>query len=155
MDPKYNWLVSRIAHQQEIRYKGLLENRVKHSQAIVGGSCSASQHCLGGSAMALRAFVIDLSNGDWPEEGGITDETFPRDLPMPSVWNFPAEFECQFCFKAKKLQEPSDWTKHFHEDMHQFTCTYEICKEPKSLKRKADWIWHENERYRHFEWWIC
>ncbi len=42
MDPRFKWLVSRIAHQQELRYKNLLELRVKHSQAIVAGNCSAA-----------------------------------------------------------------------------------------------------------------
>ena len=74
---------------------------------------------------------------------------------MPPCRNFPAEFECQLCFKAKKLHKPSDWTKHVHEDVQPFTCTYDKCKEPKSFKRKADWVRHENERHRHLEWWIC
>ena len=74
---------------------------------------------------------------------------------MPPIRNLPAEFECQLCFKAKKFQKPSDWTKHVHEDVQPFTCTYDKCKEPKSFKRKADWVRHENERHRHLEWWIC
>ncbi len=74
---------------------------------------------------------------------------------MPPTRNLPAEFECQLCFKAKKFQKPSDWTKHVHEDVQPFTCTYDKCKEPKSFKRKADWVRHENERHRHLEWWIC
>ncbi len=52
MDSRHHWLVSRIAHQQEIRYKNLLELRVKHLQAIMNRSCGAAHHCvaLGGSA---------------------------------------------------------------------------------------------------------
>jgi hypothetical protein len=176
MDSQYNWLVSRIAHQQEIRYKNLLEMRVKHSQAIGRRECAAGPLCLalGGSTTLLdmngrqlvdkskaggqgssRA-VSDFSNDDTnPREGALTDETFPRGVPMPPTRNFPAEFECQLCFKAKKFQKPTDWTKHVHEDVAPFTCTYENCKEPKSFKRKADWVRHENERHRHLEWWIC
>jgi hypothetical protein len=46
MDPKNKWLVSRIAHQQEIRYKNLLDLRVKHSQAIISKTCSAGLLCV-------------------------------------------------------------------------------------------------------------
>ena len=172
MDPRYNWLVSRIAHQQEIRYKNLLDLRVKHSQAIMNQNCGAQRHCvaLGGNATLLDAkgnprdserntsglqLVTDFSDDSNPGEGALTDETFPQGVPMPPSRNLPAEFECQLCFKAKKFQKPSDWTKHVHEDVQPFTCTYDKCKEPKSFKRKADWVRHENERHRHLEWWIC
>jgi hypothetical protein len=172
MDTRYNWLVSRIAHQQEIRYKNLLDLRVKHSQAINSRTCSAGRHCVaqGGNATLLDAkgdprdsernpaglqLVTDFSDDSNPGEGALTDETFPSGVPMPPTRNLPAEFECQLCFKAKKFQKPSDWTKHVHEDVQPFTCTYDKCKEPKSFKRKADWVRHENERHRHLEWWIC
>jgi len=173
MHPQYKWLVSRIAHQQEIRYKNLLDLRVKHSQATANRNCVAGRHCveLGGSATLLDAqgkpresehmalglqVVTDFSDHDSnPGEGALTEETFPLGVPMPASRNLPAEFECQLCFKAKKFQKPSDWTKHVHEDVQPFTCTYDKCKEPKSFKRKADWVRHENERHRHLEWWIC
>jgi hypothetical protein len=172
MDPQYNWLVSRIAHQQEVRYKNLLELRVKHLQAISNASCGAGRHCmsLGGSATLLDGkgnprdsepktsllhLQTDISDDSYPGEGALTNETFPQGVPMPPTRNLPAEFECQLCFKAKKFQKPSDWTKHVHEDVQPFTCTYNKCKEPKSFKRKADWVRHENERHRHLEWWIC
>ncbi|CAG8982621.1 hypothetical protein HYALB_00008113 [Hymenoscyphus albidus] len=173
MEPRYNWLVSRIAHQQEIRYKSLLELRVKHSQAISNRSCSAGTHCvsMGGSATLLDIkgnpeppdqpgpilqLVTDFSDDDSNHgERALTEETFPPGVPMPPTRNLPAEFECQLCFKSKKFQKPSDWTKHVHEDVQPFTCTYDKCKEPKSFKRKADWVRHENERHRHLEWWIC
>jgi hypothetical protein len=176
MDPQYKWLVSRIANQQEIRYKNLLEMRVKHSQAIGSRACAAGTHCvaLGGRATLLDAkgnprdsegntsmglqLVTDfdhISDDSNPGEGALTDETFPQGVPMPPTKNLPAEFECQLCFKAKKFQKPSDWTKHVHEDVQPFTCTYDKCKEPKSFKRKADWVRHENERHRHLEWWVC
>ena len=170
MDPRYHWLVSRIAHQQEIRYKSLLEMRVKHYQVIQNGHCSAGHHCiaLGGSAILLDAkgkprdsishssmYGAEASDDSNPGEGALSDETFPTGVPMPPTRNLPAEFECQLCFKSKKFQKPSDWTKHVHEDVQPFTCTYEKCKEPKSFKRKADWVRHENERHRHLEWWVC
>ncbi|RDL36771.1 C2H2 and C2HC zinc finger [Venustampulla echinocandica] len=173
MDSRYNWLVSRIAHQQEIRYKNLLDLRVKHFQAVGNRNCSAGRHCLalGGSTTLLDAkgnprepdqsglglqLVTDFSDDDSnPGEGALTDDTFPQGVPVPPTRTLPAEFECQLCFKSKKFQKPSDWTKHVHEDVQPFTCTYDKCKEPKSFKRKADWVRHENERHRHLEWWIC
>lgn len=171
MDPKNKWLVSRIAHQQEIRYKNLLELRVKHSQVILSRNCSAGSFCVAQNAAATPGDVkvqalSDLGplqvvtdfhsdNDSNPGEGALNDETFPPGVPMPPTRNLPAEFECQLCFKAKKFQKPSDWTKHVHEDVQPFTCTYEKCKEPKSFKRKADWVRHENERHRHLEWWVC
>jgi hypothetical protein len=170
MDPRNKWLVSRIAHQQEIRYKTLLEIRVKHSQAILSRSCSAGSLCVAqrkdssadatgqaSSGQGPLQVVTDFQSDDDSNhgEGALNDETFPQGVPMPPTRNLPAEFECQLCFKAKKFQKPSDWTKHVHEDVQPFTCTYDKCKEPKSFKRKADWVRHENERHRHLEWWIC
>ncbi|PBP28308.1 C2H2 finger domain-containing protein [Diplocarpon rosae] len=173
MDPRHDWLVSRIANQQEIRYKNLLDLRVKHLQAISSRDCSAGPHCSawGGSitlADAAKGNVRDKdhtagrqSKTEFSDEefnpGGaaLTDETFPPGVPMPPSRNLPAEFECSICFKTKKIQKPSDWTKHVHEDVQPFTCTYDKCKEPKSFKRKADWVRHENERHRHLEWWVC
>ncbi|KAI9642359.1 hypothetical protein NHQ30_009163 [Ciborinia camelliae] len=172
MNPKFNWLVSRIAHQQEIRYKNLLDQRVKHMQAIVNHNCSARPHCIamGGGATLFDAkgkarenertagglqLVTDFSDDSNPGEGALSSETFPKGVPLPPTRNLPAEFECQLCFKAKKFHKPSDWTKHVHEDVQPFTCTYDKCREPKSFKRKADWVRHENERHRHLEWWKC
>jgi len=173
MDPKYSWLVSRVAHQQEVRYKNLLNLRVKHQKDVSLRSCAAGQHCvaLGGNATLIDAkgqprqpdnglglqIITDMDNDSDsnPGEGALTDETFPQGVPKPPTKNLPAEFECQLCFKAKKFQKPSDWTKHVHEDVQPFTCTYDKCKESKSFKRKADWVRHENERHRHLEWWVC
>ncbi|MCJ1391304.1 hypothetical protein MMC18_004167 [Xylographa bjoerkii] len=80
---------------------------------------------------------------------------FPEAFPIPPVKRLPAQFECPFCFQVKVFQKPSDWSKHVHEDLQPFTCTFESCPEPKSFKRKADWIRHENERHRQLEWWLC
>ncbi|KOS16782.1 Zinc finger protein 60 [Escovopsis weberi] len=88
-------------------------------------------------------------------EGAITQESFPADIPLPPTQRLPAEFECQLCFQQKKLHKPSDWTKHVHEDVQPFTCTWEKCRDPKMFKRKADWVRHENEGHRQLEWWAC
>lgn len=75
--------------------------------------------------------------------------------PVPPSQGLPSEFECPFCFQVKKCLKPSDWAKHFCEDLQPFVCTFEQCTDPKSFKRKADWIRHENERHRQLERWVC
>ena len=90
-----------------------------------------------------------------PTDGIVTPSQFPDGVPMPPINRLPAEFECSLCFKVKKFLKPSDWSKHVHEDVQPFTCTFVNCVEPKSFKRKADWVRHENERHRQLEWWMC
>lgn len=154
------YLVDRIAHQQITRYKSLLNNKVKHLQHTSTGSCPCGPMCiaLGGSAVVLDAgrgvdplsTSYAASDGDiTPLEGAVTAESFPSDIPMPPTNTLPAEFECQICYQAKKFTKPSDWTKHVHEDVQPFTCTWEKCREPKLFKRKADWVRHENEGHRY------
>jgi hypothetical protein len=166
------YLVDRIAHQQVVRYKSLLQWRVKHQGSIASNNCPAGHHCiaLGGSPTLLEPknqhrdsdasntgaqALADVSDGDSNPEGALAAESFPPGVPMPPAQALPAEFECQLCFRVKKFQKPSDWTKHVHEDVQPFTCTYANCKEPKSFKRKADWVRHENERHRRLSWWTC
>jgi hypothetical protein len=169
-DPNSKYLVDRIAHQQIIRYKGLLNLKVKHLQQTATGHCPSGSLCiaLGGSARtldakgdqrglgALSARFDGSDDGDMtPLEGAINQESFPCDIPMPPHTTLPAEFECQLCYQPKKFQKPSDWTKHVHEDVQPFTCTWPSCRDPKIFKRKADWVRHENEGHRHLEWWTC
>ncbi|KAM0276150.1 hypothetical protein ACHAQH_007038 [Verticillium albo-atrum] len=167
LETNSNYLVDRIAHQQIIRYKQLLNFKVKHLQ--VGAGCSCGSLCVaqGGIATVLDqkgepkgldplSTNYDIDDGDMtPIEGAITQESFPPDIPMPLTPSLPAEFECQLCFQAKKFNKPSDWTKHVHEDVQPFTCTWDRCRDPKIFKRKADWVRHENEGHRHLEWWTC
>ncbi|ORX95303.1 hypothetical protein BCR34DRAFT_199602, partial [Clohesyomyces aquaticus] len=94
-------------------------------------------------------------DGEPPPEGTVVSAQFPSGVPLPPVKRLPAEFECPLCFKVKKFYKPSDWTKHVHEDVQPFTCTFPNCGEPKSFKRKADWVRHENERHRQLENWTC
>jgi hypothetical protein len=170
-DMKPDYLIDRIAHQQVVRYKALLGWRVKHSGLIANGSCAAGKHCmtLGGAPTLFEPknqprdsdiagslqIMADGSDGDSNPEGALAPESFPPGVPMPPALTLPAEFECQLCFRVKRFQKPSDWTKHVHEDVQPFTCTYPNCKEPKSFKRKADWVRHENERHRRLTWWTC
>lgn len=165
------YLVDRIAHQQIVRYKSLLNAKVKHLQVTQNRNCQCGALCmdLGGSPNILDSrgdprgldplsARFEGSDGDiTPLEGPgvISPESFPPDIPMPPATILPAEFECQLCFQAKKFQKPSDWTKHVHEDVQPFTCTWDRCRDPKIFKRKADWVRHENEGHRHLEWWDC
>ncbi|KAI2471024.1 hypothetical protein F4781DRAFT_149943 [Annulohypoxylon bovei var. microspora] len=168
--PRENsWLADRIAHQMVVRYKGLQSAKVKHLNQVNQRKCTCGTLCLslGGSAVPLDgrggergvdplSARPDSSDGDTtPLEGGINSESFPLGIPMPPTMSLPAEFECQLCFASKKFQKPSDWTKHVHEDVQPFTCTWEKCRDPKMFKRKADWVRHENEGHRHLEWWTC
>ena len=169
------FLLQRISQEQVRRYKKLVESKIKHSQAVGNQRCSSGTFCfeLGGQATPLppRTSAKDpestyaqfqvSANGDSDNEGAafaegaVTAAQFPSGIPLPPTKWLPAEFECPLCFKVKRFQKPSDWTKHVHEDVQPFTCTFARCTEPKSFKRKADWVRHENERHRHLEWWKC
>ena len=165
---RHDFLVDRIAHQQVVRYKQLLSAKVTHLR--VGANCACGSLCMaqGGTAIVQNVkndargkdpvsaqFDEDDDDDTAPVEGAIHPDSFPADIPMPPTQQLPAEFECQLCYARKKVTKPSDWTKHVHEDVQPFTCTWDRCKDPKPFKRKADWVRHENEGHRHLEWWTC
>ncbi|KAF2187086.1 hypothetical protein K469DRAFT_496138, partial [Zopfia rhizophila CBS 207.26] len=170
-----DYMVERITQEQIRRYKRLLEFRVKHLNAVKNRNCPSTKFCtaLGGESKQLppRAGNKDSDapfigfqitapgssddDGEPPPEGTVVSAQFPSGVPLPPVKRLPAEFECPLCFKVKKFYKPSDWTKHVHEDVQPFTCTFPNCGEPKSFKRKADWVRHENERHRQLENWTC
>jgi hypothetical protein len=170
-----DFMVERITQEQMRRYKRLLEFRVKHMNAVQKHDCASVGFCpdLGGEAKQLppRAgnkdpdapfigFQVTAPGGSEDDgepapEGTVQSAQFPSGVPLPPVKRLPAEFECPLCFKVKKFYKPSDWTKHVHEDVQPFTCTFPNCGEPKSFKRKADWVRHENERHRQLENWTC
>ena len=169
------FLVDRIAQEQLRRYKKLVDFKIKHLQATSVRKCPSEKHCveLGGEP----TYLPSKASGREPEhshtgfsitgpapsdddvnalaEGIVTPAQFPLGVPMPPVKRLPAEFECSLCFKVKRFSKPSDWSKHVHEDVQPFTCTFPTCADPKSFKRKADWVRHENERHRQLEWWQC
>lgn len=169
-------LIQRFAQAQLRRYKNLVELQQKHSMAVANGTCKSGNNCfaLGGKESLLQQrknpvdseagqtqfHITDFSQGcDQPSyvlgEGAIATAQFPPGVPLPPVSRLPARFECPLCFEAKTIQKPSDWSKHVHEDLQPFTCSFPECNEPKSFKRKADWVRHENERHRQLEWWTC
>jgi len=170
------FLLERVAQEQVKRYKRLVDAKAKHNEHVTSGSCSAKGFCLlsGGQSNdlpprpgnkdpdnALVGFQImrpgmteddlDMSN----EGQTMVAAQFPSGVPLPPVNRLPAEFECPLCFKVKKFYKPSDWTKHVHEDVQPFVCTFAGCNESKPFKRKADWVRHENERHRQLESWVC
>ncbi len=169
------YMMDRVAQEQLRRYKKLVDFKVKHVQAIRNKRCPSGQHCpeLGGEPTYLPSKSsgkeIQQSHtgfsvaGPSPSDddanaladGIVTPAQFPPGVPMPPVKRLPAKFECSLCYKVKTFNKPSDWSKHVHEDVQPFTCTFPTCVEPKSFKRKADWVRHENERHRQLEWWQC
>ncbi|MCJ1288151.1 hypothetical protein MMC26_007506 [Xylographa opegraphella] len=170
-----HYLVDRIGQEQLRRYKKLVEFKVKHAQARQLANCASGTHCFdrGGvptyfpskssqkePRLSHTGFsTVPQEELDEDEEvvadGAVTAAQFPPGVPMPPVKRLPAQFECPLCFTVKRFQKPSDWSKHVHEDLQPFTCTFPTCPDPKSFKRKADWVRHENERHRQLEWWRC
>jgi len=170
-----DFMFDRIAQEQLRRFKKLMEFKIKHVQALSIRKCASGKHCseLGEGPTYLRprmsarepepshpgfavaSFGQSDEDVDALAEGIVTPAQFSQGVPMPPVKRLPAEFECSLCFKVKKFHKPSDWSKHVHEDIQPFTCTFQNCAEPKSFKRKADWVRHENERHRQLEWWMC
>ncbi|KAH8660462.1 hypothetical protein BX600DRAFT_514067 [Xylariales sp. PMI_506] len=164
------YLVNRIAHQMLVRYKSLLNAKVRHLQSISQGRCSSGPRCISsqGSTLVL-SHVVNTRPSSGPSPPGNRDQqvdddldvthimpkSFPPGIPMPPAPALPAQFECQICFQALEVLKPSDWTKHVHADVQPFTCTWERCRDPKMFKRKVDWLRHENEAHRHVEWWTC
>ena len=169
------YLVDRIGQEQLRRYKKLVEFKVKHAQAKQLGNCESGEQCVDKGGLP-KYFPSKVSHKepvyshtgfsitgqedlDEDEEavadGAVSEAQFPPGVPVPPVKRLPAQFECPLCFTVKKFQKPSDWSKHVHEDLQPFTCTFPTCPDPKSFKRKADWVRHENERHRQLEWWTC
>ncbi|KAL9637523.1 MAG: hypothetical protein Q9164_002138 [Protoblastenia rupestris] len=168
------FMFDRIAQEQLRRFKKLMDFKIKHTQVVNARKCSSGKHCteLGGeptylpskstrdpetsnTGFSVSGVVPSDDDVNALAEGIVTPAQFPPGVPLPPVKRLPAEFECSLCFKVKRFQKPSDWSKHVHEDVQPFTCTFGTCADPKSFKRKADWVRHENERHRQLEWWQC
>ncbi|KAG5971203.1 hypothetical protein E4U56_007043 [Claviceps arundinis] len=157
MGKKQEYLLDRIAHHQVQRYKKLLTAKVEHLRQ--GPNCPSGILCTAAPNALNATLPTEIDDEDSPSpspERNIHLDTFPTGIPFPPVQYFPSEFECPLCYEKKKCQKPSDWTKHVHEDLQPFTCTWASCRDAtKMFKRKADWVRHENEGHRHLEWWMC
>ncbi|KAK3957087.1 hypothetical protein QBC32DRAFT_329590, partial [Pseudoneurospora amorphoporcata] len=158
------YLVDRVVYQQKVRYKALLNLKKDHEQHLMNKSCPSGSKCIksGGKAKMLkpgpngRGFTERSEDDMPPGDKMINLNQFPANIPPPITRDLPAELECQLCFQARVFGKPSDWTKHVHEDVSPFACTWEHCRDGnKTFKRKADWVRHENEGHRHLEWWKC
>ena len=173
------FMVDRVTKEQIVRHRRLVEVRMKHEAMVRRRKCPSSNFCFqlghgpryispvndshasqNASEVTASPCYIVVADGTEPpktdpEDGSVMIATFPDGIPIPPVNQLPAEFECPLCFQVKKIHKPSDWTKHVHEDVQPFTCSFPNCGDPKSFKRKADWVRHENERHRQLEKWIC
>jgi hypothetical protein len=162
------FLADRIAYEQIRRFKELKGYKVRHVQDVHMKRCGSGTHCsaLGGQPTYLPARsnnkgektqIFFMKSHPDTDQSGITPTNFQYGIPEPPVSQLPATFECSLCFKERKgTNKPSDWTKHVHEDLQPFTCTFRMCTtEKKSFKRKADWVRHENECHRHLDEWRC
>lgn len=162
-------VLERIVQEQMKRHQRLVDFRSRHETALGRKSCPSGARCNaagGGPNYEMSNFstkdgppaVFHIIQPDGSHELPAEESipaTFPDGIPIPPICRLPAEFECPLCFQVKKFMKPSDWTKHVHEDVQPFTCTFPSCAEPKSFKRKADWVRHESERHRHLESWRC
>jgi hypothetical protein len=165
-------ILDRLVQEQVKRYRRLVDARTEHQRDALSGKCASEHLCAahggqpepitakpgGKGAANLPIFQIvppgtTLDNSELP--GDAQAATFRGGVPQPPVQTLPSRFECQYCFQAKDFKKPSDWTKHIHEDVQPFTCTFPDCNDPKSFKRKADWVRHESERHRQLESWTC
>lgn len=169
------FLLERIAQEQVKRYRILVDLRIEHHQHVINNTCESGQRCadLGTGPKYLRPLKARADKDEKSSIFQISAETpfheiehlnfeetpqlatFPDGIPPPPVKQFPAEFECPICFKIKRLQKPSDWSKHCFEDLYPFICSFGDCSEPKSFNRKADWSRHESERHLKLETWTC
>ncbi|CAF9922499.1 MAG: hypothetical protein GOMPHAMPRED_002582 [Gomphillus americanus] len=165
------FLADRLAMEQRRRYKKLVELKSNHAKLVAVGACPSGPFCIEGEShieyfdakaqkdTGISATGIGMAgdeDGDeMLDEGFLNENNFPSGMPSTPAKKLPAQFECPLCFQVKKFAKPSDWSKHVHEDLQPFTCTFADCPDPKSFKRKADWVRHENERHRELEWWIC
>lgn len=162
MNPKLaeqnTFLVARLGHHLVARYNNLLQTRVVHFQQTITGDCPSGNMCIasGGSAVALgeklktHGMGSSSSSYEAGSEMELSDLDFPPNVPVPPTKSFPAKFECQICFRETNIIEPSDWTRHVHEDVQPFICTWERCRRNHTFKRYDDWVRHENENHRVF-----
>ncbi|KAH8769759.1 P-loop containing nucleoside triphosphate hydrolase protein, partial [Hyaloscypha finlandica] len=106
MDPKYQWRADRISHQQAIKYKNLLDIRVKHSEALHWDSLDLRQgkgtgriillHSLTGSgktalAQAAQAYGNLLFKASIGDLGMIPERleiSLRENLHLARIWDY-------------------------------------------------------------------
>jgi hypothetical protein len=105
MDPKDQWLASRISHQQAIKYKNLLDIRVKHSEALHWGSLDLLQgkgtgffillHCVPGIGTTAEAIaqangkpLFKTTTGDFGMIPERLEIRLREKFHLASIWNY-------------------------------------------------------------------
>jgi hypothetical protein len=167
-------ILDRLTEEQLRRFLRLTEEKKKHYKLASQGKCKSGDFCsltvgktqrLGPNGKSpdmagviyqiLKPGVAEADQSLAGKDQTVQPANFPSGIPNPPVEILPARFECPYCFRVREIRKPSDWTKHVHEDVQPFTCTFPDCAEPKSFKRKADWVRHESERHRQLDSWTC
>lgn len=161
-------ILERQVREQCNRYHRLVEMRAEHQNRALTGKCSSQHLCaqLGGRGEPILAKqgarsslpifqIVPAGLRPGTNSSDAQQATFRKGVPLPPVSTLPSKFECSYCFVVREFKKPSDWTKHIHEDVQPFTCTFPWCTDVKSFKRKADWVRHESERHRQLESWTC
>lgn len=155
MDPKITpWLFERISQEQLRRYQRLGELKALHDHEVTKNDCVSGRLCFSQGEKTHHTDEEEQGT-EMSDRLQIFKNQLPQGMPLPPISKWPAEFECNLCFRVVNVTKPSDWTKHIHEDLLPFTCTFPTCTVSQSYKRKTDWIRHENEKHRHLEWWSC
>ena len=152
-----SFLLQRLTQEQCRRYKRMVGIKIEHFELCQQEGCPAGSLCIDKRDYdgLGRETLKQIKYSARDRENSVELTALPPSYPVPPAEGLPSEFECPFCFKPKKCLKPSDWAKHFCEDLQPFVCTFEQCPDPKAFKRKADWIRHENERHRQLERWVC
>lgn len=120
MNPDCDWLVTRIGDQQVNRYLNLLSLQKQHNTAVEAGKCPSGKYCLALGRM-IKHFddekpittaksSVDTSRppiNSYSNTGSSFEESCHWGIPLSPTSKFPAEFECDICFKVKRFDTPS------------------------------------------------
>jgi hypothetical protein len=177
MDPKYQWQADRISHQQAIKYKNLLDIRVKHSEALHWDSLDLIQRKGTGLVILLygvpgigkilflttnRATVLDEAFKSRIHYKIYHPDLTPKqtlDIWKLNINRVPRIEEQSESYSARSATAANIQRRESAPQgllaMRTLSCIFENWKEPRVFKRNADWVRHENEQHRRSERWRC
>ncbi|PHH92005.1 hypothetical protein CDD83_9373 [Cordyceps sp. RAO-2017] len=143
-----------MLHSDEVAYILASEFKLGEGNGPFGGM--SGQETNAEDVMMTEGLASQRKDGedDMLSSDVISQEDFPRSIFMPPTPSLLATHECQLCFRSKRVQQPSDWTEHIHEDIKPLACTWYGCQDGVMFDSTADWIRHE-KGHRHGEWWSC